>query len=817
MKLNRLWHLPFLLLAIVVGFYIRIVNPWKQVFSWSVLFGGNDPWYYYRLIDNCVHNFPYRIWFDPFTHYPFGTFTHFGPFLVYFGAILCKIFGATKPIAMRSVLVFVPTIGGALIALPTYLFAKEVFGKKAGVISALLVVIIPGQLLARSILGFNDHHIWEAFWMTTALGLYCYALKRRDYLSAVLAGIGYGMYLLTWAPAFYLALFYVIYVFLLIVLSSVIGFEIERPILVTAITVAVALLMFLPFAFNTPFLNTIEYSPFQPIVLLACLFMLGIFYGLYELKEKGKLSGFGVRDEYVLSGTVIAVFVLLTIALFFISPDFSRRILRIVRVVQPKGGALTVAEMQPFFYMGGQFSLAPAYLNFGMAFFFGFFGFLLVCYEFYKKRDSLRLLVILWSLMMFVALCGQNRFAYYFGVVSAIMAGYMLDYLLRKLEFYKALEDKKVNYTRVGMAVILIILLFAPTFSLAYNQSKYAGTIPKPWWDALVWMRNNTPEKTQYDKYYYKLYKPPKDWRKPYPYPFKTYGVISWWDYGHWIEAIAHRMPIANPFQQGIGNKYHNVPGASSFFTAFNESYANEIAKKLNVKYVVSDVEMLTGKFYAMAVWAEGSIKKADRIYFTHQLVYMWVLGNRMGFTTNPYRIPTGAKIIGEIVVPSVNYFKTMEARLHLMDGCGLSHYRMVYESSSSAGTFMGLEEMIYRSVFDSMYAKSFGIPKVNVTPTGFVKVFEFVKGVKVTGKADAKSVTVSVKIKTNQNRTFIWEKTVPVVNGTYSVVVPYAQNTTYPVKPVGDYTIRAGNIVKHFSVTDEQVEKGAVLRIDLT
>ncbi len=805
MKLNRLWHLPLLLLAVVVGLYIRIVNPFKQVFSWSVLFGGNDPWYYYRLIDNCVHNFPYRIWFDPFTHYPFGTFTHFGPFLVYLGAVICKVLGATKPVAMRSVLVFIPTIGGALLALPTYQFAKEVFGKRAGIISALLVVIIPGQLLARSILGFNDHHIWETFWMTATLALYCYALKRRDLKSTVLPGIAYGMYLLTWAPAFYLAMFLVGYVLILTVFSQFLG-HVDRALKVTAVTVAIALVMFLPFSFNTPYLSTTAYSPFQPIILSACLLALGIMFVLYEFRDR-----FGNLFPAVVAGTFLAI----TLGLFVASPDLSRRVLSVIGVIHPTGGALTIAEVQPFFTMGGQFSLAPAYLNFGMAFFFGFFGFLLLCYELYRKKDGLMLLVLLWSVMMFVALCGQNRFAYYFGVVSAVMAGYMLDYLLTRLEFYRALEERKINYTKLAISVILIILLFVPTFSLAYDQSRYAGTIPKPWWDALVWMRNNTPNGKLYDKYYYELYKPPKDWRKPYPYPFKTYGVISWWDYGHWIEAIAHRMPVANPFQQGIGNKYHNVPGAAPFFTAFNESYADGIAKKLNVKYVISDVEMLTGKFYAMAVWAEGSLEKASRTYFVGTAIAYVTPNGMIGITNDYYRIPPGS-VRFAVPIPSEKFFETMEAKLHLLDGCGLSHYRMVYESTPSVGQF-AIQEVVYKMLFDKYYAKRFGMPKVNLTPSGFVKIFEFVKGVRVTGRANAKEVMVSVVVKTNQNRTFVWEKTVPVVNGTYSVVVPYAQNTTYPVKPVGDYTIKAGNVVKHFSVTDEQVEKGYVLRLDLT
>ncbi len=824
MKFQRFWHYAFLIVAVILGLYIRIVNPWREVFTWTVRLGGNDPWYYFRLIENCLHNFPYRIWFDPFTHYPFGTYTHFGPFLVYFSAILCKLFGASSSLAIRRVVAFVPTIGGALLALPVYLFAKEVFNKRVGVISSILVVIIPGQLLARSILGFNDHHIWEVFWMTSTLALYSYAINlwrndpnalrdRRKLAYAILAGVAYGMYLLTWAPSFYLALFTVLYVLALTVLSGVVDTDVKNVTSISSIMIAVAAVMYLPFAFNAP-LSTIYYSPFQLVVLLACLVMLGVFRGVELLKERGFYARIGIDDRYAFPLTVLVVFGVTAGALLLAFPEFAGRLMGIVGVVHPRGGALTIAEVQPFFTMGGQFSLAPAYLNFGMTFFFGFFGFLYLLKLIYDKRRDLHILVLLWSVMLFVALCGQNRFAYYFAVVCAVTSGLMADVILERLKFYASIQERSVDYTKVAVAVLLMLILFVPTFSLAYEQSKYAGGIPKPWWDALIWLKNNTPNGKLYDEYYYELYKPPKKYGEPYPYPFKTYGIISWWDYGHWIEAIAHRMPIANPFQQGIGNKYNNVPGAAPFFTALNESYADEIAKKLNVKYVISDVEMATGKFYAMAVWAEGSLKKASRMYYVGSAIAYITPTGEIGLTTDYFRVPRGSRTIA-VPIPSVNYFKTMEARLHILDGCGLSHYRMVYESPPSFGEF-AIEEIVYRMVFDHTYAKVLGLPKVNVTPTGFVKIFEYVKGARITGRADAKNVTVWVEVRTNQNRTFVWEKTVPVINGRYTVVVPYAQNTSYPVKPVGDYVIKAGKIVKRFSVTDEDVEQGKTIRIDL-
>ncbi|KUK05306.1 MAG: Transmembrane oligosaccharyl transferase, putative, partial [Archaeoglobus fulgidus] len=69
---KKYWHLSVLVIAALISVKLRILNPWNSVFTWTVRLGGNDPWYYYRLIENTIHNFPHRIWFDPFTYYPYG-------------------------------------------------------------------------------------------------------------------------------------------------------------------------------------------------------------------------------------------------------------------------------------------------------------------------------------------------------------------------------------------------------------------------------------------------------------------------------------------------------------------------------------------------------------------------------------------------------------------------------------------------------------------------------------------------------------------------------------------------------------------------
>ncbi len=835
--LGKYWHWFFIAIAIIISLYIRIVNPWDSVFTWTVRLSGNDPWYYYRITQNLLAHFPTSIWFDSFTQYPYGSHIHFGPFVVYLGAILAKLGGASTPEALRGVLAFIPAIGGTLLVFPAYLFTKEFINKKAGVIAALLIIMVPGQLLHRSVLSFNDHHIWEVVWMISVLALFAYSvnswsgrsvrenLNKLSTLAApVFTGVALGLYLDTWPPGFIIGLILVSYIFFVFILKRFLSTDTDNLVYIGVITFITASLIYLPFSFMHPEMHTTRYSPFQLLMLLGLAFVLVIFHGIDVVQRKGYYERIGVKESYAFPLSIIVVAAVVIGTLATVSSHFLALLMKIVHVTQASGGALTVAEVQPFFTMGGgQFSLFPAWSTFAATFFFAIPGIIYTFIRFIlKERNSLYLLAILWGIAMLIALAGQNRFAYYFGAVSAIFAAIMVDAILRYLNFYEAVSGgierlKKVGYIRLAVSILIILILFYPTLTMANQQSQYAGGMPQPWFDTLTWMRSNTPDQEFYDQYYYQIYEPNQEGR--YPYPQGTYGVMSWWDYGHWIETIAHRMPNANPFQHGIGKKEPFKPGAAPFFTALNETYANNISNQLGVKFVITDVEMATGKFYAMGAWAHGSTGKVQNIYYRGGgYVYSTPQG-QVGIATSQYQIPSNGEVITTMNIPSQNYYRTMEAKFHIFDGDGLENYRMVYESGfAGTNSQSGFMEIMNRLIYNKYYSQQMEQEQMEIKSTGYVKVFEYVEGATIKGTIDEEvsQVTINATIQTNQGRTYAYQQKVEPQNGQYQFTVPYAQNTTYPVKPVTPYTLTAGNITKTISLADEDL-KGKKITIDFT
>ncbi|RLG23316.1 oligosaccharyl transferase, archaeosortase A system-associated, partial [Methanosarcinales archaeon] len=328
---------------------------------------------------------------------------------------------------------------------------------------------------------------------------------------------------------------------------------------------------------------------------------------------------------------------------------------------------------------------------------------------------------------------------------------------------------------------------------VAVQYARYAGGPNSAWYNSLTWMRYNTPETGL--SYYGPYERPPPG--EPYPYPDTAYFVLSWWDYGHWIEVIGHRIPNANPFQAGIGGGKSHAPGASTFFTAQTEDEANEIADTLGTRYVVSDVEMATGKFYAMTAW-------------TGDTEGYWQTVQTSGGPQN---------------FPSMRYYDSMEGRLHIFDGISLSHYRLVHESMAGNTAELGYRQVynLYTQMDPDFHNKYPDLPKsVAETNTGYVKIFEYVKGARITGTAPPNTtISLSVPILTNQGRAFNYTQTTTASsNGTFTFTVPYstdgpiAGGTQFDTMPSDMYTITLLGRPHQVSVSEEDVMNGSTIKV---
>jgi len=236
---------------------------------------------------------------------------------------------------------------------------------------------------------------------------------------------------------------------------------------------------------------------------------------------------------------------------------------------------------------------------------------------------------------MLIAVLGQRRFGYYYAINAALLTGYfswkMLDVAgLSKLlvkskevvgvvkKFKKKEKKRKIKaepktfmqprgaWVRViVVGIAIFFLVFFPNIGKVEATAKARSLMDQGWYSSCLWLKDKSPEPFGDPDFYYELY-PPRD---EFEYPETAYGVMSWWDYGWFIMQIAHRTPNANPGQAGAVQ-------AGKFFTAQNESSANEKADESGTKYVMIDYAMATSKFYAMVEWAGGNVSEFYEFYY---------------------------------------------------------------------------------------------------------------------------------------------------------------------------------------------------------
>src|SRR5207237_4553433 len=161
-------------------------------------------WYHMRLIDNPTRNYPHRATLDPYLGAEAPVVAVPLLFDLFVGGVAWLMgLGAPAPRTVELVGAMVPPILGALTTLPVYLIGQRLFDRRTGLLAAALLAIAPGQLLARSVLGFTDHHVAEALLTAITILAAVAALQaptpRARFVRAGLTGLALSAYLMAWS------------------------------------------------------------------------------------------------------------------------------------------------------------------------------------------------------------------------------------------------------------------------------------------------------------------------------------------------------------------------------------------------------------------------------------------------------------------------------------------------------------------------------------------------------------------------------------------------------------------------------------------
>ena len=650
--------LPIIIVGVIlaalcgISLYLRIALPYHDIFvnNQTVWFRETDAYYYMRHIETAFYNFPHFNTFDPYQLFPGGSDGLVRPFFAWLvAAVIFVVKGAASSLHnMEVVAAYMPAVLGTLTLIPVYFIGKELFNRWVGVISAAIVMIMPSEFMHRSLLGFSDHHIAEALFSTVSILFLIMAIKRarekeitfahllaRDWstvrkplIYTLLAGIFLGVYLLTWIGG--LLFMFIIFAYLVIqfIVDHLRRRSTDYLCIIGTPVFLIAFLMLVPIL-SSGGLDTIYRVSMSIAIVLPIV--LSIISRV--------MSGRALKPLYY-PLALVGLAVIGLVALRFSSPYLFQYMRSLFGVFTPGGATLTIMEVEPLLFPQGNFSLAMAWSNFRFSFFIAFVSMGMLIYVTVKEKSADKILLLVWSVIILAAVLGQRRFGYYYTINIALLTGYftwkMLDLaglgklmsrsvsrskeVVKTVKKFKKKEKKSREQAKTGgfmqprgawarvivVGIVLFLIVFLPSIGPAKALAGSGNFVmDEGWYNSLLWLRDNSPEPFGDPDFYYDLY-PPRD---EFQYPESAYGVMSWWDYGHFIMQIAHRIPNANPGQAGAVK-------AGEFFTALNESSGNEVADEEGTKYVVIDFMMATSKFYAMAQWAGKSENDFYGIYY---------------------------------------------------------------------------------------------------------------------------------------------------------------------------------------------------------
>ena len=616
---NKSRHCLLLLVLGAIMLYLRIAPNYAKIFTdWPgdygnfVNFSADDAVYHMRFVHNTLQHFPFRVFFDPFTHFPYGSYIAFGPLYTLIIATVALIagFGHPSPELVNHVAAYIPPIMGALCLIPVYFIARQLFGKSTAILAALVLTFLPGEFLNRSALGFADHHVAETLFTTTMCAFLISALQatRLKLITyGVLTGITFGLFILIWQGALLFGGIFLIFFITQLLIERRKNNDTKYLLSLASLIYITPIIVTLPYAFTLPLT---QYPNNNIVILLTSLAIFSICYLLHIICQYNKLTN--KLYPLILAGmSVFVVFILITC----FSQIYALMHHGFNLLFLPTPGMLTVSEVHPTILdHHGKFTIALFWKNLFWAMPLSIIGVSNLIFNICHKPSPAKTFFLIWTSVIIAATCAQIRFNYYLAINAALLSGYGIYFLLSLIDHFKPQKKLYLKLQKISfftLFFVLVILIIDPMIMLLMDRKIPSGVqITREWYDTLIWLKKHTPDpqgKTKQKNFDYiaGYYPVPKDLNARYNYPKSAYGIMSWWDTGHQITYIAERIPNANPFQLGIIENQGKA-GAALFFTSTDEKKAVANLDTVGARYVIISNDTSTF-LKSMGIWCNDT------------------------------------------------------------------------------------------------------------------------------------------------------------------------------------------------------------------
>lgn len=598
-KQDRLLKMVILGVAAILSFVCRLFS----VLRFESVIHEFDPYFNYRttkyLADEGFYSF--HNWFDDRAWYPLGRIiggTIYPGLMVTSASIYHLLHLLNIPLDIRECCVFLAPLFSSFTTLVTYLLTSELEDSSAGLMAAAFISVVPGYI-SRSVAGSYDNEGIAIFCMLLTYYFWIKSVKTGSILWASVCSIAYFYMVSSWGGYVFLINLIPLHVLTLMILGRF------------SHRVYVAYSVF--YGLGTLLSMQIPFVGFQPVTSSEHMGALGIFglCQLYAFNEYAlsKLS----RENYELlfrSVLVVAGSISLTVGIVLtligkISP-WTGRFYSLLDPSYAKNNIpiiASVSEHQPTSWSSFYFDLQLLVFLFPVGLYFCF-----------KRVTDANVFIILYGVTSIYFAGVMVRLMLVLAPVMCILGGIGISSTLRKycvhLESSKPSvvapasnpsnnstaskghneksRDKKSrkgdsNYfmkstVATGFIVLASVLLCvysyhciwvtseaysSPSIVLSARSHDGSRIIFDDFREAYYWLRQNTPENAK---------------------------VMSWWDYGYQITAMANRTILVD---NNTWNNTHISRVGQAMSSSEDKAY--EIMRELDVDYVLVIFGGLTG------------------------------------------------------------------------------------------------------------------------------------------------------------------------------------------------------------------------------
>jgi len=568
-KKETLLTMAVLSVACILAFSARLFS----VLRFESVIHEFDPYFNYRTTKHLVEKgyYDFHNWFDDRAWYPLGRIiggTIYPGLMVTAAALFHFLHFLNITIDIRNVCVFLAPLFSSFTVIVVYLLTKEVKSAGAGLIAASMIAIVPGYI-SRSVAGSYDNEGIAIFCMLFTYYLWIKASKTGSICWSLLCAVAYFYMVSSWGGYVFLINLIPLHVLTLMIT----GRFSHRIYVAYCITYSVGTIL----SMQIPFVGFAPVETSEHMAALGVFGLCQIYAFVQYLRHNMSPANFNVLFRGVVTFGLAAAALSFGIASFFgkiapwtgrfyslLDPSYAKNNIPIIA---------SVSEHQPTTWASFYFDLQLMVFMFPVGLYYCFreltdqniFVILYAVTSIYFAGVMVRLMLVLAPIMCIMSGIGISI------TLSTYMKNIESDTTPTTVKTKKKAADYPIK-SEIATVMVTLVSIFLTTFvfhctwvtSEAYSSPSIVlaarghdgnRIIFDDFRESYNWLKFNTPENAK---------------------------VMSWWDYGYQITAMANRTILVD---NNTWNNTHISRVGQAMASPEEHSYS--IMKELDVDYVL--------------------------------------------------------------------------------------------------------------------------------------------------------------------------------------------------------------------------------------